>query len=192
MVIGQTFAWGHLPKTAGKATVAMFGLFPDVILSADPAGEHVPFASREAQIGDRMLVGNLRRLPNWTLSWAHWRAHPLREGDHPLDSPAQMASVPRADQILAVFTDHGRFHIDRWLRMEQLAEDFTAFVSGLRELSDEERHKIAAFEQVNALDYEHDVLQWFTPRQIRRMYERNPAWAAAEQRVYGDLVLADR
>ena len=192
MVIGQTFAWGHLPKTAGNATVAMFGLFPDLVLSAEPAGKHVPFASREEQIGDRMLVGNLRRLPNWTLSWAHWRAHPERDVVHPLDSPAVMASVPRADQILAVFTDQGRLHIDRWLRTEHLAKDFTAFVGELRELSDEERHKIATFEQVNALDYEHDVMQWFTPRQIRKMYERNPAWAAAEQRVYGDLVLSGR
>ena len=94
--------------------------------------------------------------------------------------------------MLSAFTNNGRVRIDRWLRVERLADDFATFVSELRELTDEEQRRIARFERVNVLDYDHDILDWFTPRQIRRMYEHNPLWAAVEERVYGDLALLDR
>ncbi len=192
MVIGKEFAWGHLPKTGGDATAAMFRLFPDIVVFADSGDDkHTPFASRETQIRDRVLVSNMRRLPNWTLSWAHWRAgFPRRDGSpRQLESPADMANIPRADRVLSTLTDNGRFRMDRWLRMERLAGDFAAFVSQFRDLSDAEQQRLATFERVNALDYDHDLRQWFTPRQVRRMYEHNPLWTAVEQRVYGDLAL---
>jgi hypothetical protein len=39
MVIGERFAWGHLQKTAGNATLGMFHLFPDLVLDADSPNE---------------------------------------------------------------------------------------------------------------------------------------------------------
>ena len=42
---------------------------------------------------------------------------------------------------------------------------------------------------VNGIDYDHEVLHWFTPAQVGEMYARNPAWAALEERLYGALML---
>ena len=35
MVVGERFAWAHLPKTGGGTTRALFGLFPGLALFAD-------------------------------------------------------------------------------------------------------------------------------------------------------------
>jgi len=45
MVIGERFAWGHLQKTAGNATLGMFHLFPDLVLDADSPNEEKKHAS---------------------------------------------------------------------------------------------------------------------------------------------------
>jgi hypothetical protein len=197
MVIGERFAWGHLQKTAGDATLGLFGLFPDLIVFADPRNteaKHASFAEREAQIRGKVLAANLRRLPAWTLSWAQQRAREGRRPDDrpvPMNSPEQMVRVPRADVRLAALTDGGRFKIDRWLRTEHLGQDFCDFVSEFTDVDDETRKRILEFPSVNALSYDHDVEHWFTPERIRRLYENNPLWAEAEREAYGDLALLD-
>ena len=35
MVIGERFAWAHLPKTGGSATLELFRVFPELIVFAD-------------------------------------------------------------------------------------------------------------------------------------------------------------
>ena len=197
MVIGEQFAWGHLQKTAGDATLGLFRLFPDLVLYSDPRNveeKHSSFASRAADVDGKLLAANFRRLPDWTLSWAQHRArYASRPDGKPvsMNSPHQMVEVPRADKRLAILTGEGRYHIDRWIRMERLADDFIAFVSELTEVTEADREQIAASEPVNALEYDHDIAHWFTPEQIRRLYRNNPLWASVEERVYGDLALLD-
>jgi hypothetical protein len=191
MVIGERFAWCHLQKTGGDATLLMFRLLPRLVLSSDERNvqaKHAPFAEREHEIAGKLLACNIRRLPEWSLSWAQHRAQ--RAGE-PMSSPQTMAETPRADRRLAEFTDGGRFAIDRWLRMEHLAEDFTAFVSELTDLTEGERRSIAEYPPVNALEYDHRLEHWFTPAQVRLMYSNNPVWAKIEERVYGSLALLD-
>ena len=55
------------------------------------------------------------------------------------------------------------------------------------EVDDAARARIAAFPDVNALQYDHDPSHWFTPERLHRLYENNPLWAAAERAAYGDL-----
>ena len=197
MVIGERFAWGHLQKTAGDATLGLFRLFPDLVLYSDPRNveeKHASFASRAADVEGKLLAANFRRLPDWTLSWAQHRArYATRPDGKPvaMNSPHQMVEVPRADKRLAILTDDGRYHIDRWIRMERLADDFIAFVSELTEVTSADREQITAAEQVNALEYDHAIAHWFTPEQVRRLYRNNPLWASVEERVYGDLALLD-
>jgi hypothetical protein len=197
MVIGEQFAWGHLQKTAGDATLGLFRLFPNLILYSDPRtveDKHASFAARAADVEGKLLAANFRRLPDWTLSWAQ---HRTRLGTRPdgkaiaMNSPHQMVEVPRADTRLSILTDGGRYHVDRWIRMERLVEDFTGFVSDFTDLTDGDRERISTFGPVNALDYDHEIAHWFTPEQIRRLYRNNPIWAALEERVYGDLALLD-
>ena len=36
MVIGNNFAWAHLPKTGGDATAKLFSIFSHAVTFADP------------------------------------------------------------------------------------------------------------------------------------------------------------
>jgi hypothetical protein len=194
MVIGERFAWGHLQKTGGDATWELFRLFGDLVVFADPRNteaKHASFAERADQVDGKLLVSNIRRLPSWTLSWAQHRARLSKRPDGspvPMNSPRQMVEVPRADVRLAMLTGEGRYPVERWLRMEHLADDFAAFLSELREVTPDDRARIAGFARVNALEYDHEVANWFTPDHVRRLYENNPLWASVEREVYGDLL----
>ena len=163
MVIGAGFAWAHLPKTGGDATLAMFGLFPDLVEFADPDDsndKHASFHARAAKIQGKLLVMNIRRLPAWVLSRAQhvsrWGIYPDYE-PIPMATPDELADSPFPDSRLMLYTDEGRFWPDRWLRMESLAGDFTDFVSSLRPVSDMERGRVEALGPVNSADYDHDA-----------------------------------
>jgi hypothetical protein len=193
MVIGERFAWAHMPKTAGTATIQMLGAFDGLVAFADSPDDvdaHVTFADRSEQVEGKLLVLNLRRLPAWVASRAHYVS---RHGVHPDFEPIAM---PRAHELaessfpddrLALFTDGGALEIDRWLRAESLADDLIDFVSGLRDVTDGERELVRAVGPINALDYDHDISRWFTPAQVERLYERNPTWAEIEETVYGEV-----
>ena len=193
MVIGESFAWAHLPKTGGDATLSMFKLFPDLVEFADPDDsndKHAQFRSRAQQIRGKLLVMNIRRLPAWVLSRAQ---HASRWGIYPGYEPIPMAPADELagssfpDSRLMLHTDEGRFWPDRWLRMETLAADFADFVSSLREVSDTERERVEALGPVNSAEYDHELAGWFTSGQIRQMYLNNPCWATLEQEQYGGL-----
>ena len=197
MVIGEDFAWAHLPKTGGDATLAMFRVFIDLVELADREDsneKHAHFHSRAQRIRGKLLVMNIRRLPAWVLSRAQ---HASRRGvwpDYqpiPMDRAEELADSSFPDSRLMLHTDQGWFWPDHWLRMETLAADFLDFVSGLRDVSDTERKRVEALGPVNSAEYDHELARWFTPDQVRRMYLNNPSWATVEQELYGDLCELD-
>jgi hypothetical protein len=193
MVIGEKFAWGHLPKTAGNATYGMFRVFPELIVFADPTNtqaKHASFGEREEQVAGKLLVLNIRRLPAWMLSWSQ---HQVRMGfkngePRQMFSPYEMAKRRRGDRTLRQLTNDSRFEVGRWLRQEQLAEDFLEFISAYTEVSAEQRTEVVELGRRNAFDYDHEVAHWFTDEHVRMMYENNPLWASVEREVYGDLL----
>jgi hypothetical protein len=194
MVIGAEFAWAHLPKTGGDATLAMFRVFPDLIEHADPDDtneKHAFFHSRAAQIRGRVLAMNIRRLPSWVLSRAQ---HVSRRGVYPdyqpqpMGTPDELAESSFPDERLLLYTSEGRFHPDRWLRMESLPADFLDFISDFRAVSPAEQARVKARGPVNMAYYDHKLANWFSPEQVRRMYLNNPTWATVEQEVYGGLL----
>jgi hypothetical protein len=195
MVIGRNFAWGHLPKTGGDATLALFRLVPHLIVHADSRetnDKHTRFRDRENEVTGKLLVLNIRSLPSWILSGALHRAKWGVFPDYkplPMLSADQMAENNRADTLLRLFTDNGRFHIDRWLRMEHLSQDFVKFITGFAEIPEETRLQILALGMINGMNYDHDVLGWFTVDQIHKMYETNPLWGSVEKALYGDTFL---
>jgi hypothetical protein len=195
MVIGESFAWAHIPKTGGDAVLAMFRLFPTLILQAHHTGTHAkhePFTARAAQVSGKVLALNIRRLPSWLLSHAQHEAHfglyphykPL-----PLPSPAELADRPSPDLMLAFYTDGGRIKIDHWLRTEYLPQDFMAFLLQFTAIANEHRHKVQGLGMVNAMTYNHDIRHWFTREQVAQMYTNNPRWTSVEQAAYGDTLL---
>jgi hypothetical protein len=192
MVIGEKFAWAHLQKTGGSATLEMFQLFPELIVFADdredPA-KHSPFGAREDMVAGKTRICNARRLPAYLLSWAVWQARPGNDiGRITMESPHEIAEYPRADRRLAHITNDGSFPVERWLRMEHLADDFLDFVSDLVEVEDQRRNEVRATRSINTLDYDHEIRHWFSDTQIKRMYEVNPVWREIEEKTYGDLL----
>jgi hypothetical protein len=97
------------------------------------------------------------------------------------------STVP--DDMLRWLTDGNRLAVDRWLRTEHLKQDVAALIDDLGVLTDEVRGRIDAVSRVNEQSYERDLARRFSSAQLHRLYERNPGWAAVEERVYGDLLL---
>lgn len=193
MIIGEQFGWAHLPKTGGTAALWMFRQFPEWA-GGHTGSKHSTFAQHEREIEGKVLVSNMRRLPDWVLSWSHHRAAKDFDANGmlpPMHSPWEMAEGRRADYWLGVLLDDQRFHVDRWLRMEHLADDFIDFISEQRDVDPEQRRRIKEIGAVNAVEYDHQVTHWFTPQHVQRMYEQNPRWAAVEREVYGDIALLD-
>jgi|RhiMethySRZTD1v2_1073278.scaffolds.fasta_scaffold833197_1 hypothetical protein len=194
MVIGERFAWAHLPKTGGDTTVALFELFPELELEVDSGrtnAKHTFFPDRGDQVAGKHLAMNIRRLPAWVLSRAQ---HKTREGLYPeyrrlpMDSPRQMVNeCTIADRRLHEF--QGPFEIGTWMRLEHLRSDFASFIAGFVELDEERRRRIFDLPAVDVAEYDKRWSSWFTDDQLAEMYQRNPLWASLEERLYGGLAV---
>jgi hypothetical protein len=194
VVIGERFAWAHLPKTAGDATALMLAAVPGLVRFADPAesnDKHLPFFAREAEVSGKLLVMNIRRLPAWALSAAQHRA---AHGVHPeyrrlsLETPDQVVEKTDPDDLLRWMTDHNRLQVNWWLRAESLEDDVVKLLAALEVLTDDIEQRIRAIGRVNVGSYERDLKRWFTPEQLCRLYTKNPSWAQIERDMYGGLL----
>jgi hypothetical protein len=191
MVIGETFAYGHIPKTGGDAVHAWLALIDG--LKVDPISEarkHHFFEERG--IVKPLYVLSIRRLPFWTLSYLHELAiHPnsaryygLTPGDtvHP-----ECAFALRPDDYLRRHMVGGR-EIGVWLRMEHLFDDVLGFIGRhVRPMTPQLRLKLEAVPTKGKRNYNHDIDNFFTPAQITGLYARFPLWAAVETKVYGGI-----
>ena len=192
MVIGRRFAWAHLPKTAGDATQAMLAAVPGLVRFADPPDsndKHMPFFGREREVAGKLLVMNIRRLPDWVLSGAwHSATHGVFPDYHPgpLESWEQLTSRTDADDLLRWMTDHGRFQVERWLRTEYLQDDVLGLLAELGQGGAAVERAVATVGRVNEGGYPPGALE-LTPEQLARLYGLNPVWAGIERRVYGGL-----
>jgi hypothetical protein len=195
MVIGERFAWAHLPKTGGDTTRELFQLFPGLVEQADPGDtnlKHDVFTQRRADIEGKVLAMNFRRLPAWVLSRAQ---HVTVEGLYPdyvplpMATSDEMAASDLPNTRLEEFTDYGRLEMGAFLRLEYLRDDFLQFVRSITEVTAEMEQRVYDHPARDVRDYDHKLAQWFSREQLERMYERNPTWAALEQKLYGDLLL---
>jgi hypothetical protein len=195
MIIGHSFAWGHVPKTGGNAVATLFGFFPHLIAHTDDIDsneKHTPFRARSSSILGKDLILNIRRMPAWLLSYAH---HKASEGLYPiyepmrLDSSEAMARSTQPDQLMNLFTDHGALHIHRWFRTECLTTDFLSFVCTVANVPEAQRDYIRSHGKINARSYDRRIHEWFTDEQLARMYANNPMWSAIEEEVYGGTLL---
>jgi hypothetical protein len=194
MVIGERFAWGHLPKTGGEATRAMFSHVPELVRFSDPPGtleQHKTFVERRDQVEGKVLALNIRRLPAWILSReqhrSRWGVHPENR-PMPMPSPAEMATSTVPDERLGAFMAGG-LDVDRWLRTEHIVDDFLAFVSEFIDMPAELADRIRGIGRINFNVYTRSLDDWFTADQVEELYECNPRWRDVEERVYGGLAL---
>jgi hypothetical protein len=194
MVVGRDFAWAHLPKTGGDATWALFRCVPDLVVRMHAPGDprkHRTFV--EEGVADLRLVLNLRRLPSLALSYVHHARHYGIEGAFPRGyrmTPCEAVAFDRPERSLRRHLDRDRLEVHRWLRMENLREDFLEFAGTLRPLDADEVERIRRVTTKPPMPYDHDPLRFFTPAEIERLYANNPPWARHELAVYGSLALA--
>jgi hypothetical protein len=191
MVIGPTFAYGHIPKTGGDAVHAWLALIEG--LEVDPVSEarkHHFFWERGVR--KDLYVLSIRRLPGWALSYLQELAyHPAAARYYGLppggSARPEHAFALRPDDYLLQHQQGGR-EIGVWLRMEHLFDDVLRFIGDhIRPVTPEFRSRLAAVPTKGRRDYDHDVRAFFTPVQIAGLYARNPVWSAVETRVYGSL-----
>jgi hypothetical protein len=192
VIIGERFAWAHLPKTAGDATHLMLTAVPGLVVFADPPDsndKHLPFFAREQEVSGKLLVMNIRRLPAWVLSAASHRA---RHGVHPEYRPLPMQSADELvtstdpDDLLRWMTDHGRFEVSRWLRTERLETDVLALLAELGVSEPSAVLAVGSVGWVNVGTYNREITAFFSDDQVAALYRSNPGWAAIEARVYAD------
>jgi hypothetical protein len=191
MVIGDTFAYGHIPKTGGDAVHAWLSQIEG--LEVDPINQvrkHECFSTRGVRRS--LYVLSIRRLPFWALSLLHELAvHPdvAREYGIPPDNTVrpEYAFLLKADDCLMQYQAFGR-QVSVWLRMEHLFDDLLQFINEhIRPVTPEFRRQLLAVRTKGQRSYNHNVDAFFTPDQIAELYATFPIWAAVERKVYGSL-----
>lgn len=198
MVIGEKFAWAHIPKTGGDSTHLLFREVDDGRLRfIDGPEKHNSFA-RERVVGlDR--ISNIRRLPSLLKSWAvHYSQHskwnPGNE-DRPFTRDQLLQGVvwwlePYTSEWKLVKIDEVVFDyyeldkINHWIRTECLLGDFTAVVSDYLDAS-----KLKSDFLSNQGVYKKKIQ--FSRKELKKIYASCPRWAAVEEDVYGDLLHSD-
>lgn len=198
MIVTQSLAWMHLPKTAGTTTDALFVCSGIPLLWRDPQDSYHKHLRWDAHpshllpsISGRLLMTNIRRLPYWLLSNLKHKSvfmgldlelDPMRSG---LFYRLKEDTWLPADWWIDYFDiDHS------WLilRTESLKSDFLRTVSAHESLSSFSRFKITTTRSANLNRYHRALDFWFTPRDIKNIYASNPRWAALEKRIYGDII----
>lgn len=198
MVIGEKFAWAHVPKTGGDSTHLLFREVDTGSLRfVDGPEKHNSFARENVSGLDR--ISNIRRLPALLKSWAvHYSQHskwnPGNE-DRPfsrdqlllglvwwLEPYSSDWKLVKIDEV--VFDYYELDKIDHWIRTECLLADFTAVVSGYLDVS-----KLEGGFMSNQGTYNKKIQ--FSKKELKKIYASCPRWAAVEKAVYGDLLHSD-
>ncbi|HEX8083921.1 MAG TPA: hypothetical protein VF529_06485 [Solirubrobacteraceae bacterium] len=195
MIVGETFVWAHVPKTAGDATVRMIRQVPRLVVMADHPGDHAKHVAldlRRGSIQGKRLVANVRRLPDWAFSYMRHRERFGLWPDYEPQGP-RSADVVAAESAADAWLDQivGGYEIDFWIRQEHLADDLVRFLRETAALTDEEEAAIRSVGRVN--DQRPRRLQrlrrgtperFFSAAQVEALYASNPRWAAVERAVY--------
>jgi hypothetical protein len=198
MVIGEKFAWAHIPKTGGDSTHLLFrGLENDSLRFINGPEKHNSFA-REGITGlDR--ISNIRRLPSLLKSWAvHYSQHSKwnpGNDDRPftrdqllqgmvwwLEPYTSDWKLVKFDEV--VFNYYELDKINHWIRTENLLDDFRTVMSSYLDVSKLETNLIS-----NQGAYKRKIQ--FSKKELKQIYASCGRWAELEASVYGDLLRSD-
>lgn len=198
MVIGDKFAWVHIPKTGGDSTHLLFReLENDSLRFIDGPEKHNSF-QREG-ITDLDRISNIRRLPALLKSWAvHYSQHSKwnpGNKDRPftreqllqgmvwwLEPYTSDWKLVKFDEV--VFDYYELDKIDFWIRTENLLKDFKKVMSTYLDVSKLEKDFIS-----NQGAYKRKIQ--FSKKELKQIYSSCSRWAELERAVYGDLLRSD-
>lgn len=88
-----------------------------------------------------------------------------------------------ADRFMKAFTDRP---VSGWIRQEFMEDDVKEF---FRKDLGWSPMQLRAYDNANRINkvllkYDHDVDHFFSPDEIKRLYENNPLWTEAEEQAY--------
>jgi hypothetical protein len=204
LIVGRNFVWMHFPKTGGHTVAAAIRAAARgreaLVLDRPGADDHRWHDSvtdrQQSERGfdptGKVVISGIRRLPWWILSRVHYEASraPHRCATREMLCGGlyfeQDGSINHADAHMARLGSHP---IDRWVRLEHLAEDFvTQFETVLGPRVRRAARKLRKVVNPTAVDYVKSLHFHFTPAELAGLYAANPAWAAMEAKVYGDIL----
>ncbi len=198
MVIGERFAWAHIPKTGGDSTHLLFreidtGSFRFV----NGPEKHNSF--RQEGVAGLNRVANIRRLPSFIKSWAvHYSQHSKwnpGNADKPytreqllnglvwwLEPYTTDWKLVKIDEV--VFDYYELDTVYQWIRTEFLLQDFRQVMVNYIDVSDMKEMTIK-----NQGSYQKKI--HFSRNELKQIYTNCPRWRALEERVYGDVLSSD-
>lgn len=198
MLISSNFIWLHLPKTGGTSTARLFRQLNIPGISIDP--DHVDKKHQSiqdrlenfTQEEDKKVIITSRRLTSWLLSdWHHKTKKmginlpfdPVKSG---LFYSLRLGGTwVAADYWVHYFNAKSCTHT---VRLEHLEEDSNKYVlpllpNGTKSLS---------FPLSNTNQYSQKIEDFFSDRDLKRIYDNNPAWTGWEEKIYGNLSKINR
>ena len=191
MIIGERFAYGHIPKTGGDAVRSWFARIPGHQVD-DASNPHKHDFFWERRVSKPIYVLSLRRLPNWALSNLHQMAfHPDVARLHGIDPSCGLqpehAFLLRPDEFILGHQSGGRT-ISVWLRMEYLFDDVIRFVDRhVQPMTPEWHLRLQQIPVKGPHQYDHNVDAFIGAEKIRALYDAFPIWTSVERAIYGHL-----
>lgn len=193
MIISNQFIWLHLPKTGGTSTAGLFRSLDIPGISVDPDEVDAKHESIQHRLQDgnlkretRTTIITSRRLASWLLSDWHHKTKKMR-----LELPFN----PVKSGLFYSLRLGGTWTTaDYWIhyfnatsctytvRLENLEEDSNRYVLPLLPKG---THPLQ-FPRQNTNKYSQKIEDFFSERDLKRIYENNPAWATWEEEIYGN------
>jgi hypothetical protein len=213
MIIAPNFVWIHIGRTGGYMVDRIFRdlQLPDVEL--DPLGgiwsdwkRHQTIEARSEEIGQnldkgRVRISNFRRLPAWALSFSEYKLR--HEGLHfttaemamgilkaEMKDPETGEVIPNRFRVFNPDEILEHYHaekVETWWRTDHIIEDCLDTIARYYDLPNLKADRWKD-EKVNANVYNRNLLQRFSPEQLRSLYEACPRWTSIEKQVYGGLL----
>lgn len=186
MIFGESWAFGHLPKTGGDAAARYLQLLePGCRCDAlnDPA-KHATFWTRGDAHDKQFFLLGIRLLPAWTWSlMQEFNVQPklLKLFGVPNAATIDFAmSRPFADEYLLSMTQG--VTITTWIRQEHLFDDLAGFIRQfVRDVPAAELDRIRETTPTKRGRRRGDP---FTASQAAELRRLNPHWARIERQVY--------
>lgn len=190
MIYTSRYTIGHIARTGGDATKALVHAVAsiDAIESVNIPyyfgnEKHQAFSGHEK--GLRVL--NIRRLPAYILSI---RVHQSVYTHKPAWSAEDCCTLCNGDSELKRMTNDFNIRVDRWLRCEHLRDDINKLFTEIYKDKFTTQHKAVLYSAVTKakIPYDHNVYNFFSNKQLKRLYNEHLKWAELEHRLYGSIL----
>ena len=194
MITYQNFVWLHLPKTAGTSTAALFRKLNIDGVIVDPDIEDEKHQSIEDRLGDptatttKTKIITSRRLASWLVSdWHHkTKKMGLKLPFEPVKSGLFYSLRLGGTWVAADYWIHyfKAKSCEHTIRIENIEEDSNRVILPLLPRG---THQLK-LPKKNENSYNRNLEHFFGKRDLKRIYQNNPAWSSWENNIYGNLL----